>query len=315
MPSVHTYQAFIEISADQYLVRARQHLFSLTEDQLDVFEQNILKLHISLCQEDYPTHQNQLAKILLAYTSKGELNGFKYIDSEKLTQMLQKSQALMDKYIQFKALSSSERQNLSWQWWRELEVLVGEKKFYFEHKLTDGIQELIQAEQNFQKSALRFLKGDQFTVYLPENINKEKILEICQTIHNYLFRHNLKGGEVARVSSVFSSHLSLRQEYLHDDFLAIKSGKLHGTLRASKRINAVNSIETHSELESEVKREQETNPLYQYLLGHLEHTPSSIKPSNMGMFRLAQPREVNVTETTALVEKPAENTFKCCVIL
>lgn len=118
----------------------------------------------------------------------------------------------------------------------------------------------LKRNRNKHASTLRFLEGDQFTIYIPEKIetalqkNNEKsatsIAKLCAEVQTYFLENELAAGKLSSASSAVDANINFRQ-----------------TSYDYKRVNAVG--ENDQEILAGVKAQQEGSFLYQFLMDSL----------------------------------------------
>ena len=126
-------------------------------------------------------------------------------------------------------------------------------------------QASLTKQRNDMASALkRFSKSDQFTIYIPRDVNKQELLRMCQEINTLLIGQEAEPGECTEAELKIGQYINFRQERLLDDYKLL--GKKSENHNESTWISAE---ENSPRILSKLKPEMEKSDLYQYLSTHL----------------------------------------------
>ena len=227
------------------------------------YQMSPYKLHITLDLASYLKHKEPLIAVLTGFLSSkpGWLKDFKFVNHELIEtdtnfnkQMIQLLQAYKEFLLHATPFNMEELQK---QW----EIYEGEKKPLPQ---IDEIDEEIQSLNKQINTRDRFLTADQFTLYIPENYNKKVFFQLCQAVNSFLSANNAVAGDFSDVASPIGPYMSLRQEYLLNDFDEINTnGRVNTRLRIDSL--ALDTNETIRSKRQQVVKEQEKSRLYQYL--------------------------------------------------
>jgi hypothetical protein len=165
-------------------------------------EMSPYKLHISLSSNDYAKHREAITKVLLSYLSdrNGELKDFKLVDDSIIRAESKKSLDLIEMLEQ---LQASEEANSALE--KKLQAAMTD---YYEEPTDipgrENIQDWIVSLNEDIKSRDRFLEGEQFIVYIPQDYNEAIFTNLCKKITRYLIKHEVTPGTHSDVASLLA---------------------------------------------------------------------------------------------------------------
>ncbi len=290
---------FVEFRKEAYLFKLAEKIKKLkirnaSQITPQVLEQSPYKLHVSL-QNDHNTYdklKNEIKDIIVSYLKKEVINDFKLISDKFLKNL--------DFFKTFKNLASQLndiKKTTSEEECSELEkkflaALENYKKLDPRFNETDVSKVLVSINKVIG-DAERLLSGDQFTIYIPENFNKEEIFNLCKEINDYLENNAAMPGARLDIESPIGRYINFRQEYLKNDWEEINQ---KGVIDLRKRINAVkiNDDDVENARRKQVVDEQEKSDLYQSIVMQLKpahHYSNSLFKSDTEQKNEKQPPE------------------------
>lgn len=234
------------------------------------------KLHVTLAEESYtPEVRAHIQFIIEKYSHA--VSEYKYVDAEKLrgdldylNRCIPFLNAIKVKIGKEEALSVEEKESFAeimhryekpglhttqkWGTWRTI-------KLEDINALTKSVTDE-QAQQN--RACDRFLKGDQFTIYIPPQCDKESILRMCQEINQFLAKQGAIPGETLKTERRLGAGINFRQELLLNDFKALYSDSRWFEYR---RISARETSESTIE---QIQSEMAQSELFNYLSQNID---------------------------------------------
>jgi hypothetical protein len=267
---------FIGCKSEEYIKKIQEKSEKLDlfdPDQLTpkVLEHSPYKLHISLTNEEYPAHRDNIKEILLRHLENGVIHDFKFINNEQLKEKVDSAEQLIQLISEYKnmlekkeAINPTLEKNL----FLALDNLFGIERL----PNLEEIGLLINRINSYIKNSQRLLEGDQFTIYIPADFDKDMILSLCKEVDEYLMKSNAAPGKVLDVESPIGSYINLRQEYLMEDFNSINDD---GFIDMYLRINSAKLDDDEREIDrrSRVVIEQEASDLYKHISNKLTKSP------------------------------------------
>jgi hypothetical protein len=240
-----------------------------------ILELSPYKIHVSLVREEYIEHKDKIQEILISSLEKGIINAFKLVDIELLTaKLISMSNALNFISEYKKILGKKKITNSSWQ--TQFLETIG---YWFNTNFQmlpnkNELNEIDSVLTTAFKSAQRFSNSDQFTIYIADNFDKKKILNLCREIDNFLKENDANAAKLLDVESPLGKYMNFRQEYLMADFNLFNN---LGFLSISNRIDAsqINDDESENIRRKQVLIEQEESELYQYLNNKMKQSSLS----------------------------------------
>ena len=134
------------------------------------------KLHISLSPESYRSHFNSLVKILQKAITDNTIKHFKRTMPNKISESLEINRAIL----------------------RDANPIFDSEAIAKANKANPTMERLLQ--------------GDQFTIYIPNNYDENKITALCQHIDVALQSLGAQPGAFAAAESPLTSFISFRQD-------------------------------------------------------------------------------------------------------
>ena len=268
---------FIGCKEESYLKKIQdkaERLFLCDENQLTpkILEQSPYKLHVSLKIEDYIKHKDKIKEIIITHLENGAINDFKFINNELLKSNIESSEQLLKLASEYKnMLEKSDKPDAEW----EAKFILALDTRFGVDSLPD-IAEVIMIINRLNNSIIsgrRLLEGDQFTIYLPEGFDKDKIFNLCKDISMHLEMDKAVPGKLLDVESPIGDFINLRQEYLMEDFHSVNEC---GLMDMHKRISSVK--EHDDEIENDRRRrvviEQENSDFYKFIRSKFTKSPN-----------------------------------------
>lgn len=271
---------FVGCKEKRYLQRVKEKaedldIFEESELTPKVLEQSPYKLHISLSQEDYAAHKEQLKEIVLAHLLKGAIYDFKFNNDTLLSKILNECKNKLKLSLEYQGMI--EKGVSPKKEWEDYFLNALDKRTIPDNfQLTRIIEKLVVSIKGYE----RLLFGDQFTIYVPEEFDRKLMLDLCEDIELYSKQNNLKSGNLLDVESAIGRCINFRQEYLLKDFAEINAT---GFIDFSKRISTVRYDNTESEDErrKQVVIEQEQSDLFKFLKQNIQRSQSDLQQNSL----------------------------------
>ena len=278
--------SFIGCKEESYLKSMQQKarqlgLYDATQLTPKILEQSPYKLHVSLAIDDYPKYKDKIKQIIISSLEDGAINDFKFTSNDIIELKKDRASQLLELIKKYKVLLA-ENKELDASFRQEIICAVGD---YFDIANRDrcmpdayDIKQIIETLNRAITNHERLLSGDQFTIYIPEQFNENKILNLCKKIDDYLTENTARPGKLLDVESPLGNYINFRQDFLMEDFRMVNDT---GYMAMDKRIEAV---QLHKD-EIEIKRreqvviEQQNSNLYKYINLNLAKSSNQLNTS------------------------------------
>ncbi len=273
-----------------------------------ILEESPYKLHVSLDFSSFHTHAAELKKILINYLEDNTISSFKIVDWERQESDLKTLQEQLKLLHELKVLRSRHHANENdmhyhqahYNWKRSylhcLGLPLNMASFWeISDQNLDNLTKIIEMQID---SITRFKMNGQFTIYIKEHFNKESLRELCYELHDYLKANSVRPGQLLDVQTGITPHISLRQEYLLQDFTNFCS---QGVTDPEKRINSVPHIHTEEEQRKRVQvaNEQKNSALYVYLKNNFINTTGLDSLSIFSAEKMGGQKQISVAQDTS----------------
>lgn len=219
------------------------------------------KLHISLTNTSYLAHKDHLRDIIQEHMSSsiGGIKEFKMVDIEKTLLKIKKDEDIYNDFKKYLDYLEGKNKYFDLQSFR--------KKIDKYYQLPDALSKITNIDPEFnyiklaKRTRKRFLKGDQFTIYIHQGYSHDNLVSLCVAIENYLNEQHASPGFHTDVVVPLGRFISLKKDYLTEDF-----EEMAKTMRVdeSKRIEAVACSPSQEEIlkRSKAKSELLNSELY-----------------------------------------------------
>lgn len=307
---------FITYREKQYAEEINEKLSSLASlhdnaEQLitpHLLNFSMYKLHICIAYQSYSTNLDNILNILIKYLDPENIaciKEFKFLDINTALAQIELKKELLDYYREYKRHLPNEigKFNLI-AFKKKLATFLGVadwkslrgKQLPNKTNIDDAINEL----EICLATQERFLNGDQFTIYLPKNFCKEKILKLCKEINNFLISNQAMEGSHSDVVARVGRYISIRKEYSSVDYDEMERS---GVVVPAKRIDAIQEIFTEQEKLRRIAIREEiiSSELYRYLNNNLElrgHSAAFYQPTQLIGKEMQQITTVELTNKT-----------------
>lgn len=168
------------------------------------------KIHISLDFDAYLKHKQKLRLMIFDYLPRVTENQFKIVNEKLLL-------ARLETFRHFKQLLMGFNHNqLTADEFTELSFLL--EKTYQDNPSLPSVSsqfgEFMRHVEDMERTAVRFMRGDQITIYLPETVSKESLMTLIKQIQSYMKEQNIKPGRTSAIASPITSHINFRHDRL-----------------------------------------------------------------------------------------------------
>jgi hypothetical protein len=274
---------FVNCEEKNNLKKLKQKIKKLSKNHITpaILEQSPYKIHISLEPEEYKKYRKEIINIINQYIFKSALFEYKYVRNKKLKNHIEESKELLDLALTYENnLKNNLENKINDATW-EIK-LIDRLKNHFKIDDLPDMEEIITILNLSIKTDQRFIDSDQFTLYIPENFNKYKIVSLCLRINDYLLKNKVKPGKIFDVESPIGHYLNFRQEFLLEDYNEINKT---GIMNLKRRIDTIplSDDEIEKERRKRVISEQENSKLYRYIKNRFETSYS---------YRFFQPKKI-----------------------
>ncbi|KGP64417.1 hypothetical protein EP47_11660 [Legionella norrlandica] len=291
---------FVGCQEKSYLKKMQKKAWELDlydADQLtpEILEQSPYKLHVSLQNEEYTKHKEKIKEIIITHLEGGAINDFKFIDDNTLRDKMNSEVQIVQWIAEYKNMvAKNEKPGLDWE--NNFLCAIND---YFGCRIDSipdktDIEKILTRITILIKDGQRLLDGDQFTIYIPENFDRDMIFRLCCEINTYLEQNNVTPGKLLDIESPIGNYINLRQEFLIEDFHSVNR---EGVIDRNKKID---SVKIHNDaLENDRRKrvvlEQEQSNLYQYIIGKFPKSPNL---QNASAFFQPTPEKEEVVNST-----------------
>ncbi|KTD53716.1 hypothetical protein Lsan_4126 [Legionella santicrucis] len=312
---IQNHSGFIYFYEQAYYERVRTAI-NVKDEKIDtkklspkILEESPYKLHVSLDFNSFHTHAVELKKILIHYLEENTISSFKIVDWEGQESVLKTLQKQLGLLHELKVLRSChhakgndilyQQAHYNWKcsYLRCLGLPLNIASFWeVSDQNLDGLTKIIETQID---SITRFKMNGQFTIYIKEHFNKESLRDLCHELHDYLNTNSVAPGQLLDVQTAITPHISLRQEYLIQDFNSFCS---QGATEPEKRINSVPHIHTEEEYRKRVQvaNEQKNSALYVYLKNGFINTTGLDSFSLFSAEKTGGSKQISVPQETSV---------------
>lgn len=311
---IQNHSGFIYFYEQAYYERVRTAI-NAKDEKIDskklspkILEESPYKLHISLNFNSFHPHVAELKKILIHHLEENTIYSFKIVDWERQESDLKTLQKQLELLHELKALRSRHHskendihyQQAHYNWKRSylhcLGLPLNMASFWeVSDQSLGSLTKIIEMQID---SIMRFKMNGQFTIYIKEHFNKDGLRDLCHELHDYLNTNSVSPGQLLDVQTAITPHISLRQEYLIQDFTNFCS---QGVTEPEKRINSVPHIHTEEEHRKRVQvvNEQQNSALYIYLKNDFINTTGLNSFSLFSAEKTGEPKQISALQETS----------------
>ncbi len=220
---------------------------------------------MSLAHDEYEKHLEQILKIIIKHLNQEAIYSFKHTEHRNVKAIIADAQIMEVRFEEYASfLEAKEEPNPDWE-----KEFLNALNYYFRKKYDcipngETLNKLLFDINETINDAERFLHGDQFTIYIPENFNPDKILNLCIDLDHYLKTNGVRPGGISDVASALGAYLNFRNEFLLQDIQWMND---NCCVDENRKIYAVNLFNDEHEMERRqlVVEEQEDSELYIFL--------------------------------------------------
>ncbi len=224
------------------------------------------KLHVSLHKNDYVKYKDKILEIARSHLEAGTVNIFKFTNEQEIENTIEYCSEVRDSISEYKKLIAR-NEEVNFQLEKSFLQIINEyfRKDYDSSLDLSTLDNMLLLIGKTIQTAVRFIDGDQFTIYLPADFDRDKIVQLCAELESCLQENQALPGEISDVAVPIGEYTNLRQEFLRQDFEFMNE---YGML-LKKRINAVNTSELDDYSRTLVVEELNTSSLLNYLRSKL----------------------------------------------
>lgn len=173
-----------------------------TEDNTLAFTN--VEICISLHYDDYKQHKDGIQNIIKKYLGE---NKFKILNLEALEEHLQTITKEWEKY-QTELASDGEATITGTNYPALATVLVN----IYKNPVTHDVDKQIPSYLEKQTIFLESLKNkDKFILSIPQNHSQENIANLCQELHDYIVKKDLRPGHQSNIAQTFSPYINIKK--------------------------------------------------------------------------------------------------------
>ena len=219
--SIDENDIFIGVGEKGYFEKVQEYKDNNeAEDNLEnnPFAPSNAKFHVSLSYEDYKKYKQEICDLILEHLGGDKaVCEFKMINTKQLDKelkLLEKAEEELRKYET--ALSESEHAKYQLGAYpkltQKLDKMSGRRIRYLPAD-KDEIQKIRESFKQDKESLLRFRNSDEFTLYIPKEYSESKLLNLLNSINDFLSTKEVSAGLKSDVALSVSQNINIRLEY------------------------------------------------------------------------------------------------------
>lgn len=264
---LHYYSSWKLLSESEKQSRAAKKLEEMTADYSHhpkVSGASPYKLHITLAEKSYTADiQEHLKNILIHYLHV--VPSFKFVDLTVLQEELAFKKEYQKTLTTFlsQELSPVDKSNfcimasaygINRQSWQTINI----------KDIKDLIKTVADDLAHIQAAITRFSQADQFTLYIPTDVDKTALLRMCQKIDGFLAEQKAEPGNCTRAELKIGKYMNFRQQHFLEDHKALMKGQ------GSYEFYKIQADENSEHRLEKLRSEMEHSSLYQHLSTQLD---------------------------------------------